>query len=162
MAKRKLRPIRVEGNIAFVPLPGGGEAVIDATDAERIGVWNWFRHGRYVARWSQQGNVLLHREIMAPSGGMYVDHVSGNTLDNRRGNLRIATLSQNQHNARRRKDSTSGVKGVHWDKRRNLWRAQIRVGGKRKCLGYHDSLEAASAAYREASVVLHGDFARPE
>jgi hypothetical protein len=39
------RPIRIEGAIAYVPLPRGREAIIDADDADRVGLHNWWVGG---------------------------------------------------------------------------------------------------------------------
>src|SRR3546814_357316 len=64
-----------------------------------------------------------------------VDHRNGARDDNRWCNLRKATKAQNQANARRRRDNTSGVKGVTWNKARKKWVAQIQAGGKRMSLG---------------------------
>lgn len=102
----------------------------------------------------------MHRVILSAPDGSYVDHVSGDGFDNRKANLRVATLSQNQHNARVRNDSRSGVKGVAWHKGRQMWHAQIRLNGKRKHLGYFALLDDAAEAYRLASKDLHGSFSR--
>jgi hypothetical protein len=38
---KKIRPIRVEGDTAIVPLTRGFEAVIDAVDVPIVEGWNW-------------------------------------------------------------------------------------------------------------------------
>lgn len=45
-----------------------------------------------------------------------VDHNNRNTLDNRKSNLKNASKSENNRNHKLRKDSTSGISGVNWDK----------------------------------------------
>src|SRR3546814_8274071 len=77
-----------------------------------------------------------------------VDHRNGARDDNRWCNLRKATKAQNQANARRRRDNTSGVKGVTWNKARKKWVAQIQAGGKRMSLGGFPTIEAAANDYR--------------
>lgn len=103
----------------------------------------------------------LHRAIFGDEiNGLVVDHKNGNKLDNRRNNLRACTHQQNICNQKLRADSTSGFKGVSWDKKRQKWRAYIRLHGKHKSVGrYADKLEAAAAYNREAKRV-YGEFAR--
>lgn len=49
-----------------------------------------------------------------------------------------------------RKDNTSGVKGVCWDKRVNKWRAAIKVDSKQIHIGNYTTLEAATEARKWA------------
>jgi hypothetical protein len=90
-----------------------------------------------------------------------IDHKNRNPADNRWENLREATRQQNSHNQSKRKTNTSGLKGVRWKKANQKWRAEIRVDGKSVHLGYFDSKEQASAAYRDAARQLHGEFFLP-
>ncbi len=92
--------------------------------------------------------------------GMQIDHIDGDRLNNLPGNLRLATHSENCHNRGVQKNSSSGVKGVHWDKARKKWRAKAYLGGKIRHAGYFDDLEEASAAAKNLRDILHGDFAR--
>ncbi|WP_423766655.1 HNH endonuclease [Cupriavidus necator] len=104
----------------------------------------------------------LHRAIMGLTvgGGGEVDHANGNKLDNRRGNLRLCTKSQNQWNKGIYSNNTSGFKGVSYDGRQGKWQARIRVGGKMRSLGYFYAPEQAHAAYCAAANELRGQFAR--
>jgi len=45
-----------------------------------------------------------------------IDHINGNPSDNRITNLRYATTSQNNSNARLYTNNSSGIKGVHFNK----------------------------------------------
>ena len=89
-----------------------------------------------------------------------VDHINGNRADNRIENLRAATKNLNQHNAQRRSDNKSGVKGVHWCERDERWIAIIRHDNKVAFRGYYRDLSAAKIAVQEARKHLHGSFAR--
>lgn len=89
-----------------------------------------------------------------------IDHINGNPADNRIANLRLATRTQNVRNTRRRHDNSSGVKGVYWIARCGKWRADIRVAGKGKHLGYFNRIEDAAAAYERAAAKHFGEFAR--
>jgi hypothetical protein len=166
---RKIRQIRIEGNIAYVPLTQGYEAVIDAADALSIGRYNWKVRVEKHTAYAQRGvnlsrfgkgwkTVLMHREILQAAHGFEVDHISGDGLDNRRENLRAATKSENVINGRLRAVNKAGLKGA--SPRNGRWVAQIRHGGKQLWLGMFDTPEAAHAAYCEASARLHGEFGR--
>jgi hypothetical protein len=54
-----------------------------------------------------------------------VDHKNGNGLDNRKDNLRAANHKSNTNNAKKRKDNTSGIIGVLYNKQMKLWKAQF-------------------------------------
>mgnify|MGYP006131473821 FL=1 len=97
--------------------------------------------------------IWLYVHGKFPDG--HIDHVNGKPLDNRIENLRDVTQQENNKNARKRKDNTSGHVGVCWAKRDEKWRAQIAVDGKREYLGYFNVLEDAVAA-RQAASIEHG------
>jgi hypothetical protein len=90
----------------------------------------------------------------------YIDHINGNRVDNRLENLREATPAQNRHNSGPAKNSTSGIKGVFWNSKRNKWQARICLGGDvRQHLGYFHDLDAARDAYAAAELTHHQAFA---
>jgi hypothetical protein len=89
-----------------------------------------------------------------------VDHINGVRADNRIANLRLATMSQNRANAKRRSDNRSGLKGVSWCAPRSKWRAQIKTGGRSQHLGLFGSAEAAHAAYSREATRVFGEYAR--
>lgn len=161
-----LRPIRIEGDVAFVPLTRGYEAIIDAADIPLVEGRNWCalvcKSGIvYAQHGARRGKGLMHRVILgAECEGSLVDHRDHNGLNNRRFNLRPATYAQNNHNARRRSDNTSGLKGVCWHTKTGKWVAQIQSGGRRRHLGLFTTPEAAHAAYQQASVQHHGEFGK--
>lgn len=95
-----------------------------------------------------------------PSG--QIDHINGVRSDNRLCNLRESTQSQNQFNAKRRIDNTSGVKGVFWHKQSGKWTAQITTNGKRRTIGRFLDFESAVNARKNAAIIEHKEFARHE
>ena len=102
----------------------------------------------------------IHRLLLgATNPKMQVDHINGNKLDNRKENLRLATNQQNQHNVGKRKNNTSGYKGVSWYRKRKKWKAAIKHNKKSIHLGYYDTPEEASRAYDKAAVEFFGEFA---
>jgi hypothetical protein len=165
---RLIRPIRIEGDVAFVTLTQGYEAIIDAADVPLVEGWNWCVLGKkqhlYAMRniinkqTGKHGVVLMHRVIMGDPDGLYIDHIDCDGINNQRSNLRLATHAENLRNQRIGKNNTSGFKGV--TKARSKWRAEIKANGIRYNLGHFDMPEAAYAAYVAASAVLHGEFGR--
>lgn len=89
---------------------------------------------------------------------LQVDHINGNTSDNRMSNMRLATNQQNCANQRTPKNNTSGIKGV--SARNGRWVAGIKVDGVRIHLGTFDTRERAAAAYAAAASSAFGPFAR--
>lgn len=162
------RPIRIEGDIAFVPLTKGYETVIDAADVPLVEGVSWTLHASrdgslYAYRKSpspEKRTLWMHRVLMNAEEGVETDHRDRNGLNNRRSNLRAATSSQNKCNQKRRSDNTSGFRGVVWDKQAKRWYAYIKLNGKRKLLGRFRSPEEAHAAYCVASAEVHGEFGR--
>lgn len=105
---------------------------------------------------------LNHRIVFLMFNGYvpeYLDHIDGDCTNNRIENLRPATKSENNRNVGIRKDNTSGIKGVHWNKRDKKWQAQIQIEGKRTCLGYFDDLELADLVAIEARNKHYKEFA---
>ncbi len=84
-----------------------------------------------------------------------IDHINGVRSDNRWCNLREATRAENMQNYPVPKTSTSGLMGATWHKANGRWRAQIKVGGVKRHLGYFDSPEEAHGAYLVAKAALH-------
>ena len=74
------------------------------------------------------------------------DHINHNTSDNRWLNIRLATASDNMKNKSVRKDNTSGVCGVYWDKKSAKWHSEIRNKGRKYSLGRFEELKDAIAA----------------
>lgn len=164
MAAPVLRPIRIEGNLAYVPLTQGMQAVIDAADVPLVDGHNWcamrarekFYAGTRVVRADgRQTTLLMHKAL---TGFDLTDHRDGDGLNNRRKNLREATHSQNIQNQGRSRRNTTGFKGVSLCKGR--FKATIGFEGKAHYLGNFGTPEAAHAAYCAASLKLHGEFGR--
>jgi hypothetical protein len=106
---------------------------------------------------------LAHRVVWAIETGSWpvalIDHINQNTTDNRLNNLREATKRQNGANSRSRSKSSSKYLGVHWSKRDQNWRSQIRINGVKQWIGCFTSEREAALAYDHAAKKFHGEFA---
>jgi hypothetical protein len=117
---RKIREPRPIGDgICELELTLGFVAMIDEIDAARVAVCSWCAshnqscYSPYAKGRPIKGGpfVRLHRFILGFPDSI-IDHLSGDRLDNRRSNLRLATHKENSANAIARKDSRTGFKGV--------------------------------------------------
>jgi hypothetical protein len=108
--------------------------------------------------------IHVHRAIWALVHGAwpaaYIDHVNGDRLDNRIGNLREATMSQNLANRGAQSNSRSGIKGVSLESFTGRWKASIQRDGRTFNLGRYDTMQEAAAAYRAAAERMYGAFFR--
>lgn len=89
-----------------------------------------------------------------------IDHIDLNRSNNRWSNLREATGCQNMQNRRLHSNSTSGVKGVSYNKQESKWDAYIMANKKFILLGRFTSQEQAANIVASARSELHGEFAR--
>lgn len=118
--------------------------------------------GPYARAWIDGEKVMMHRHVMGcvPGDGRVVDHISGDTLDNRRQNLRLCTPTQNSMNRGRSPRNRSGFKGVSRHHKNPSWVATITVDNKTVYLGSFKTREDAAKAYNEAALRLYGVFAQ--
>jgi hypothetical protein len=164
---KKIRPVRIEGQLAYVPLTQGYEAVIDVDDARLVDGFNWYakedrrRDGTLGCVYAQRNEYLgarkqrtvhMHRVIMFAARGEEVDHRDRDGLNNTRSNLRIAEKSTNQRNKGVPCNSSSGHVGVVWNKDVSKWQVSIGVDGARKYIGLFLNIGDAIAARREAEL----------
>ena len=86
-----------------------------------------------------------------------IDHINGETADNRWANLRGVSVEENHKNMKKSRRNVSGVVGVSFNKRDKRWRADIGAGpGKRAIyLGYFKT-KAEAVAVRKAAEKKHG------
>lgn len=92
--------------------------------------------------------------------GFLPDHIDGDSWNNRIGNLRPATPSQNSFNTRVSSKNTIGLKGVWFAKRDDKWMSKLTVNGRIVRLGCHVTKGLAAVARAKAAIRYHGEFAR--
>lgn len=88
-----------------------------------------------------------------------IDHIDGNPSNNSISNLRLSTSSQNKCNTKLRKDSTSGMKGLHWYKAYKKWQVKLTYNKKTKNLGYFEDFFEACCLIISERNKLHKEFA---
>ena len=161
---RKQNEYRVDGNTIYVTLPNTNQEMIcDADDWEKLKKFRWFigSHGYATTNVPKDGErkketSYFHKFVLSVPPGFLPDHINRNRLDNRKENLRIATITENVINRGVYKNNTSGVRGVYFNKRRNKWVARITYNKKVISLGYFDNLEEAKNARLNAEKEYFG------
>lgn len=144
---------------------GGRDVLIDASDESRVLKMAWHidlhRAGPRARTWINGRRVEMHRFLMEANEGDVVDHINGNHLDNRRGNLRFAGACGNARNHHKRAGATSIYKGVCYISRyRKKWRAAITYDGRSHEIGSFETEVEAALAYDGEARKRHGEFAR--
>jgi len=148
---------------AYIQATNGPLTMVDWEDFDELDQYEWYYGRGYFYRKTrvkgEQKIIYMHRHILGLGYGdpLQSDHINRDRLDNRRGNLRKATQSQNQANSRMRKDNTSGYRGVQVYRKR--FRAFIKVMGNTCHIGYFDTIEQAAEAYNQRAREVHGAFA---
>lgn len=143
-------------NIKFIKLSKNNYAIVDEDHFDHLSQFNWhIDAGGYAKR-----AYTMHEAVNGfPPPKMVIDHVNGDKSDNRKGNLRFVTRSQNNLNIRLKSNNTSGKTGVLWKKNRSKWMAMIRLNGKNKSLGSFLLKEDAIEARIAGEKIYYGEFA---
>lgn len=155
-----------EGEYERCTLRGGRSFIFDREDLPLVQQYNWSmdRYGYVLGNLHghrKSSTVRLHRLLMNAPDGMIVDHINGDPSDCRRENLRIATQQQNTQNAGLPSSSTTGYKGVCYDKKEGKYMAHIHPNGRMVFLGYFNDPIEAALKYDEAAFLYFGEYARP-
>ena len=144
----------------------GGQVKMDREDFERLEGKSVYVGTNGYAYFSTEatGPVTVHSFVMGGSSSKrMVDHINGDTLDNRKSNLRFANGQQNQANRHRlNRNNSSGLRGVAETclSKKNPWRAQIMVDHRQIHIGMFATSEEAVEARRLAELYYYGEECR--
>ena len=154
----------------LIPLTQGKFALADDKDFDRVNQFKWYvekQHTGQRDRWyatrhlNKKRKVSMARFIMNCPMGLQVDHINGETLNNKKSNLRICTQAQNVRNSKKKciETATSKFKGVVWNKNAKHFRVMIVYQGKSIHLGYFKDEAVAAKKYNEFAQKYFGEFA---
>ena len=147
------------------------ESKIDLEDLERVlnFSYKWFYlyvYNGYIRSTVYLGIIngkpkntvmLLHHFITGASKEIIIDHINRDTLDNRKGNLRIVNSSENLMNRKRRNsNNTTGYRNVA--KVKNEFIVQLQVNGKNTRLGRFKTAKEAGEFAKEMRKKYYGEF----
>jgi hypothetical protein len=90
-------------------------AIVDVEDYAKLDHYGWqcvpSRTTFYAQKVLINGGVIriirMHREIMQAPKGKTIDHINHNGFDNRKANLRVATVAENKRHCRKIKIGSS-------------------------------------------------------
>jgi hypothetical protein len=156
----KCRKYALEDNHIRCTVKSGRSFIFDIRDFFKVDAYSWSvsKYG-YVLGSNKKGTrTKLHRMLLKNPANV-VDHINNTPWDCRRQNLREATQQQNTQNSRLNKNSTTGYKGVCFDKRKQKFLASIHPNRKTVFLGYYNNPIKAAQAYDCAALEYFGEFA---
>lgn len=132
---------------------------LDDYDKVKDYCWSLTNEGYVHAQYKDKKIVKMHRLILDFPTNCDIDHINHNKSDNRKNNLRICAHVENMINQLKRSDNTSGVSGVNYHTKNNVWVARIGVNEKRIYLGSFADFEDAVKARLNAENKYYGEFA---
>lgn len=140
------------------------EFYFDIEDLPLIQSSSWYKDkdGYLVSCYYYAGQrrfVRFHRIVMNAKEDEVVDHINHKRTDNRKRNLRVCKRAENDRNRGLYATNTSGISGVHFDKKRNRWVASITYNHRRIFIGRFSHKEEAVKARLVKEAELFKDFA---
>ena len=148
--KGKIRRRKVKGESNLIPF--------------KIHKPNYDTRGYNVAKLQLNGNIrmfkvhrLVYQEFKGELiEGLVIDHIDNDQNNNNENNLQQISQRENSHKnpSKSFEDKTSKYVGVHFDKNNNKWVAQIRINGKCKFLGRHETELGAFLVHKKEMLTL--------
>jgi hypothetical protein len=164
MEPKPLPPYKLVSNfIDYDPISGLGTWKVSPANNVKAGSPVGTLHCGYLVVTFKRKSYPAHRLFWLLQTGLepdgFIDHIDNNKTNNAFSNLRVATCSQNGMNRGATRANKIGVKGVCWDAKVDKYKAQIKINGKVKHLGYFDTIEKAADVRRLYEQQIFGSFA---
>lgn len=140
----------IDGEVTKMYDNKGNYTLIDTEDIEKVKP-HYFTLGSKGYWQTTHTHIRLNRFIMDAPEGMVVDHISHDRSDNRKCNLRVCTVGQNNLNNRR--------KGYYYNKADRKWMVICYRDGKRYYGGRYNTEEEAKEASKKLRNKIFGEFA---
>jgi hypothetical protein len=151
---------------------GKYNVLVDDEDYVYLSKINWFlskdKKNFYIAGWIKDENgefvkVKMHQMIMGnyDKKVVVIDHISRDTLDNRRCNLRFITWAENARNRNPLKGKKIAYKGVTYSeyKGKKYYKVYLTINGVKIREGRFKTAEEAAIRWNELARIHHGEFA---
>lgn len=161
MKQTNIEVLEISGIKTTIRIDNTYTVIIDTEDVFDIMRYRWYtdktkikNHGLFYfkARMPDSKYISMHRFILkleSYDNKMVVDHINRNTLDNRKRNLRIVSISENIKNSRVSRRNKYGCKGVSYDKQHKKYIAYISRGLDIRERYFFDTLEVAKDKAKE-------------
>lgn len=138
----------------------GNQFLFDIEDYEKIKDYCWMEDSNgYIVTFVKRKPIFMHRIVMNVfDSKLEVDHIKHDINDNRKSLLRVLSHSENHKNSKKYKNNTSGITGVYYDKRDNLWYARITCDNVVINIGCFKNRDEAINARKNAEELYFGEF----
>lgn len=155
--QNQFKPLGVVWIDCSTPSSPNTYAIVDADMGAELSQYTWGVSDSGYARTTLPGprTLKMHQAILKADDGMTVDHINRDKLDNRRANLRSATMSQQIQN--QGLGSNRRYKGAYRHSNCDRWEARIRYKDKAYYLGLYETDEDAAKAYDKAALFFYGE-----
>lgn len=131
----------------------------DLEDYDKIKNYCWYKDkDGYIVNKSDSGMTRMHRLILNATDKQVVDHINHHTDDNRKCNIRLCTVKENNRNIGIQKNNTSGLTGITYDEKYDCWRVSITVDYKKISIGTFKNKEDANKARVRAEQEYFGEY----
>lgn len=119
---------------------------LDLEDVPKLSGHKWrtvFKNEKpYLFTGNQKSERIYFHRLIFPTENQ-IDHISGDTSDNRKCNLREASIQENMKNLSKKSNNTSGIRGVSFDNRRQNWKCDFTFEKMRIYIKAFPSIEEA-------------------
>lgn len=163
LPRKRTSLFEVDGDVLKITTAKGEVVLADAEDLDLLKDHSWCvsLQGYAVSNIGGGRVVKIDHLVLGldKCKGKIIDHKNHNKLDNRKCNLRFATVADNVRNASKVKGSANPYVGIRLTKA-NKYCVRIGYDYKEHYVGTYNTLEEAIAARKQAELKYHGEFAQ--